>query len=171
MGTAARSAIREDARIRTMTPRIFSQAELYDLPRDKAILLSVKAIILESGKALLLHSTDAHLHWELPGGLVDLRENLEDGLKREVREETTLEIEIGKILGVGDMWRLGFRFKDGTVRDIRVIEIIYQCRKLSESIALSKEHDKYRWATKDDMASLQMFPQHQSAAENALASH
>lgn len=38
--------------------------------------------------------------WGLPGGLLDLGEALEDGARREVREECGVEIAIGGIAGV-----------------------------------------------------------------------
>lgn len=40
--------------------------------------------------------------WEFPGGSVEFGERLEDALKREMREEYGVEIEVGELLDVVD---------------------------------------------------------------------
>lgn len=53
----------------------------------------------EQERVLLCHRRDYNL-WNLPGGGMENRESPWDGLKREVKEETGLEIEISKLAGV-----------------------------------------------------------------------
>ncbi|MDN8759557.1 NUDIX hydrolase, partial [Staphylococcus aureus] len=47
----------------------------------------------EAGNILLVHNTDGG-GWSLPGGKVEYGETLVEALKREVREETGLAIEV-----------------------------------------------------------------------------
>ncbi len=59
-------------------------------------IVGVGAIIIENGKLLLVKrgKEPNKGFWSFPGGVVEFRETLEDALKREVKEETNLEIEV-----------------------------------------------------------------------------
>lgn len=59
---------------------------------DKDIKISAKAVIRRNGKILLLKD-DGTKFWDLPGGHLKEGETLEDGLIREVYEETTLKLK------------------------------------------------------------------------------
>lgn len=59
-------------------------------------VVSASALILDAGGNLLLH-----LHpdrgWSLPGGILDDNEDPEETVRREVQEETGLEVQIGEL--------------------------------------------------------------------------
>lgn len=61
--------------------------------------VSVSALIIENERILLAHRR-AIDWWNLPGGAVDAGETIAEGLRREVREETGLEIAVGQLVGV-----------------------------------------------------------------------
>jgi ADP-ribose pyrophosphatase YjhB (NUDIX family) len=61
-----------------------------------------QALIEREGRVLLGRRNDepsAGL-WDIPGGFLNEHEHPEEALRREVREETGLDIEIGEFLGV-----------------------------------------------------------------------
>ena len=53
----------------------------------------------DDGRALLIRRRDT-LHWEPPGGVLELDETIEAGLRREVREETGLDGRACALTGV-----------------------------------------------------------------------
>jgi 8-oxo-dGTP diphosphatase len=62
--------------------------------------VSVAGVITDhDGRALLIKRRDTLL-WEPPGGVLELDESIDAGLRREVREETGLTIEPVALTGV-----------------------------------------------------------------------
>ena len=63
------------------------------------ISLGAGVIIVESGKVLLTKRKDLEV-WCLPGGRVDEGESLAETAVREAREETGLEVEVTRLVGL-----------------------------------------------------------------------
>lgn len=61
--------------------------------------VSVCGILLSSTGEVLFVQDESTKEWELPGGGIELEETAADALRREFQEETTLDIEVGKVIG------------------------------------------------------------------------
>ena len=63
----------------------------------------VTGVVVEDGRILLLNQdTDAGRSWSLPGGKLEAGETLAQALVREMKEETGLDVEPGRLLYVCD---------------------------------------------------------------------
>ncbi len=104
--------------------------------------VSVAGVIVdEQGRALLIQRRDNH-SWEPPGGVLELSEAIDDGLRREVREETGLDVEPVMLTGVYKNMSRG------------VIALVFRCEVTGGQAGVSDETEAYRWATESDVAAL-----------------
>lgn len=64
--------------------------------------LAVGAVVVADGALLMVQRgrPPAQGLWTIPGGRVEYRERLETAVAREVKEETGLDVEVGRLLGV-----------------------------------------------------------------------
>ena len=101
-----------------------------------------------SGRILLLKRSEQADYmggvWEDMTGRMKQFEEPEDALRREVREECGLEIEIVKPLKVFHLYR-GARTAEN-----ELVGIIYWCRSQSDQVVLSHEHSDYRWLSPEE---------------------
>lgn len=61
--------------------------------------VSVAGIIIEDDRVLLIQRRD-NSHWEPPGGVLELNETFEQGVIREVHEETGLRVGVDELSGI-----------------------------------------------------------------------
>jgi len=68
----------------------------------KCITLTVDAIIPYQGKIVVIRRRNEPFkgYYALPGGIVEYGETVEEAVLREVKEETGLDVEIHKLVGV-----------------------------------------------------------------------
>jgi 8-oxo-dGTP diphosphatase len=85
--------------------------------------------------------------WEFPGGKLDGDESPRDCLRREIREELDLEVEVGDILETAY-----YRYDWGPV-----LVLAYECRPLSGSIR-NLQVAEHRWVLPQELAGYAILP-------------
>ena len=115
-------------------------------------VVGVGAVILHDGQVLLVRRANPPLQgeWSLPGGALELGEKLRDGIAREVKEETGLDVEVGPVLDVVDSI---FPDSDGRPQYHYVL-IDYFCHLHSGTPAAGSDATELRWARLDELGEL-----------------
>lgn len=112
---------------------------------DALFCVGQKAFIEKDGSVLILNDPLEGL--DFPGGKIQVGEtDFVEALKREVREETMLEIEIGEPFIV---WYNEFALPHRNAGK-KVYLIGFKCKYKSGEVVLSNEHDNFRWVDKDN---------------------
>src|ERR1700755_2737173 len=108
--------------------------------------VAVKAVIQnKDGKFLIMNEKG---RWQGVGGRLEKGERLEDGLRRETKEETGIDdLEVGKVIHV-DEW---FAKPEGELKHI--VALFFLCKTSSDTVILSDEHEAYAWVTADELDS------------------
>ena len=103
--------------------------------------ISVKGVLIEGARVLLLLNERGE--WDLPGGRPDPGEDHRTALRREVREESGLAVEVGAALDEHLFEVLPGRF-------VRILPFV--CRLAGGSdVVLSHEHLQTRWLPLADL--------------------
>lgn len=100
--------------------------------KNKKILLEKRGTyngkpILESGK------------WAIVGGFLDRDETIIEGIKREIHEETGLEVEKIKLLHIND------NLKRPNDNDRQNVSVIFTAEPLTNKIVTTEEAPELRW--------------------------
>lgn len=107
--------------------------------------IAVKGTIRKDGKILIVKRKGVDEYnpgiWETPGGGMDNETSPEEELKREIKEETGLDIEVAEPFRIFTFRKPTGEFKVG---------ISYLCDYVSGEVVLSEEHDDYKWIEAKD---------------------
>lgn len=115
--------------------------------------LAVSAAIIREGKVLAVRRArkPAIKLYTMPGGVVEIGETLFDAVRREVREETALDIEPIALAG----------HREAIMRDTKgeverhFIILCFAARLLGGELALNDELDDARWLTPAELMGIE----------------
>ena len=120
----------------------------------KRPLVGVGALIFERGRILMAQRGKEPLKgwWSLLGGVLETGESLDSAVRREVREETGLEIEPW---GVFEIFERIMRDEAGTV-EYHYVLVDYLCRVTGGTLSAGDDVCRVEWMKLEDLRSLQI---------------
>ena len=111
-------------------------------------LVGVGGVVIHRGRVLLIRRGGEPLkgEWSIPGGLVELGEELAEGARRELKEETGLDVEPLEILTVFDrIFRKGRRVR------YHFVIVDFACRLKGGRLRPGSDVLEARWVRRQDL--------------------
>lgn len=111
---------------------------------------ATKAFIVFNNKILIVRESSAYKDgsnagkFDVAGGRVEPGQRFNESLLREIKEETGLNVKIGKPFFVNE-WRPVVKGEAW-----QIIGIFFECEAESEDVKLSEDHDKFLWINPED---------------------
>ena len=119
--------------------------------------ISIKAIIIDDNKVLCLKNE--RNEWDFPGGKIDFNEDVEECLRREIKEETNLSVNNLNILKP-----LNLKFNA-----VSVFVLLYSAKISCDSpITISYEHSEYNFFSKAEITNLNIPQYYKNVIEDLI---
>ncbi|ODU03204.1 MAG: NUDIX hydrolase [Pseudonocardia sp. SCN 72-86] len=91
-------------------------------------------VVNDAGRVLVVQRRD-NGRWEAPGGVLELGETFEKGVRREVEEETGVDVEVQRLTGVYKNMKHG------------VVALVFRCRPIGGTRRETEESQQVEWLT------------------------
>ena len=117
--------------------------------------VSVAGVVTDAdGRVLVIQRRD-NGQWEAPGGVLELGETLEQGVQREVTEETGVQVTVDGLTGVYKNMSRG------------IVALVYRCSVAAGDPRTSNETTSVRWVDRDQI-DLLMSPAYAARVHDAF---
>lgn len=111
-------------------------------------IVAVDGIIENNNNEILLVKHRHHGVWTVPGGQVEVGENLIDALKREIKEETGINIDVNKLICVSSN-TCTYQGYNGYGTIPTKVMFGFTCKYINGELCTSDETSEICWVPKD----------------------
>ncbi|MBI3665078.1 MAG: NUDIX hydrolase [Acidobacteria bacterium] len=129
-------------------------------------VVGVGGVVFDEGRVLLVERGRDPLQgqWSLPGGALKTGELLADGLRRELQEETGLEVRIGEVVEVFEriLWDAEGR------PEYHYVLIDYLCEKTGGELRAGDDVSRAEWVEQERLGEYHITPGTQTVIEKAF---
>ncbi len=119
-------------------------------------IASAHAIIMKKDRVLLIRRAHepSKGRWSAPGGMIELGETIYEAVRREVREECGIEIEINRVIDVLD----GITLDDKRLIRFHYVVIYVLARYVKGEAIPDSDASDVLWVKRKELSRLDMHP-------------
>ncbi|MGE4050190.1 MAG: NUDIX domain-containing protein [Piscinibacter sp.] len=138
-----------------------------EAPSANSLVPATAAAIIDDQQRLLMILRRDSGKWAMPGGTMQMGDSLASCIRREVLEETSIEVSIEGIIGTYSDPETRIVYSDGEVR--REFSILFHCRPSGARVSLDDESTDAQWVALDSVLQLPMAASQRRRIEDVLA--
>lgn len=109
---------------------------MVDTPKHS---VSVAGVVVRADGAILVVQRRDNGRWEPPGGVLELEESFEEGVRREVLEETGVHVSVDRLTGIYKNLSRG------------VVALVFRCSPVSGEATATSESRRVQWLASSDV--------------------
>jgi 8-oxo-dGTP diphosphatase len=121
-------------------------------------LVGVGGVVVDNMRALLIRRAKPPLlgEWSIPGGMLELGETLEQGVVRELAEETGLDVKVTELLEVFERIFPAPPNAEGTPGDVcrpqyHFVILDYLCELRGGTLCAGSDALEFAWTREDEL--------------------
>ncbi len=122
-------------------------------------MIGVGGVAIDGGRTLLIRRASPPLQgeWSIPGGLLEVGETLEQGVARELAEETGLDVRVLELIEVFERIFPAPPSADGTPGDparpqYHFVILDYLCEIRGGTLSAASDALEFAWAREEELA-------------------
>jgi 8-oxo-dGTP diphosphatase len=111
--------------------------------------VGVGGVVIADGRTLLIRRGNAPLEgqWSIPGGMLELGESIIEGVRRELAEETGIEVRVLELIEVFERVIPG----DGGRTRYHFVILDYLCEVVSGEAKAASDVTDVAWASEEEL--------------------
>jgi 8-oxo-dGTP diphosphatase len=120
--------------------------------------VGVGGVVIDNQRALLIRRASPPLEgqWSIPGGMLELGESLEQGVARELAEETGLDVKVTELLEVFERIFPASPNTDGMPGDVsrpqyHFVILDYLCELRGGTLCAASDALEFAWAREEEL--------------------
>ena len=123
-------------------------------------------MVIDEGRALLIRRGSPPLvgQWSIPGGMLELGETLVEGVRRELAEETGIEVRVLELIEVFERIDLDTSGKP----QYHFVILDYLCEKVGGELRAGSDVTDAAWAAPSELARYSLTPTATRVIEKAF---
>ena len=121
-------------------------------------MVGVGGVVIDSGRALLIRRGGPPLQgeWSIPGGLLEVGETIEQGIARELAEETGLDVRVVELIEVFERIFPAPPGANGAAPDPKrpqyhFVVLDYLCELRGGTLAAGSDATEFAWAREEEL--------------------